>query len=182
MKNHFFIALKVSGVLTILLGLIYPLAITLFAQTVFPQKANGSLIVREGRIIGSHLLAQKFLSQGYFWARPSASDYGAVPSGASNQGPTSKVLKAALEERKAKGMTLDLLFASGSGLDPHISIDAALSQVGRIVQSRNLSESDKSKIVELIQQNTERRDFGLFGEPRVNVLLLNLGMDKISVN
>lgn len=182
MKNHFITSLKTLGALTILLGLFYPVAITLVAQGLFYKQANGSLIEHNGRIIGSSLLAQKTVSERYFWPRPSASDYGAVPSGASNLGPTSKALKKAVDERKANGLSHDLLFTSGSGLDPHISMDAALSQVARIVQSRQLSENDKSKVVALIQQFQERRDFGIFGEPRINVLLLNIEMDKTFSN
>lgn len=178
MKTHFITSLKVLGILTVLLGLVYPLAITLVAQGFFNKQANGSLVEHNGRIIGSSLLAQKTVSENYFWPRPSASDHGALPSGASNLGYTSKVLKQAVDERKAKGLTHDLLFASGSGLDPHISIDAALSQVSRIVQARQLSDNDKVKTTELIQRLVERRDFGFLGEPRVNVLILNIEMDK----
>lgn len=182
MKNHLMTSLKVLGVFTVLLGFIYPVAITLVAQGLFGKQANGSLIEHGGRVIGSSLLAQKTVSEKYFWPRPSASDFGAVPSGASNLGYTSKALKQAVDERKARGLTHDLLLSSGSGLDPHISMDAALSQVPRIVQSRLLSENDKSKVVDLIQRFYERRDFGIFGEPRINVLLLNIEMDKTFSN
>jgi len=182
MKTQLIISAKVMLFLSLLLGVLYPIAMTVVAQTFFSEKANGSLIEHEGRIVGSRLMAQKTVSEKYFWPRPSASDYGAVPSGASNLGPTSKALKAAIDDRKSKGHTHDLLFASGSGLDPHISKDAALSQLPRIVQSRQLSENDKIKLATLVQQFEERRDFGIFGEPRVNVLLLNLAMDKTFSN
>jgi potassium-transporting ATPase KdpC subunit len=178
-KNHFVTSFKVLGVLTVLLGFIYPLTVTFVAQQFFYEQANGSLIKQEGRILGSSLIAQKTVSEKYFWPRPSASDYGTVPSGASNQGYISKALKQAVEERKAKGLTHDLLFTSGSGLDPHISKDAALGQVSRIVQVRQLSEDDKVKVTEMIERLEEPRDFGFLGEPRVNVLHLNIEMDKI---
>lgn len=182
MKQHFITSLKAMTFFSVVLGVVYPVVITFFAQTFFPQQANGSLIERDGKIIGSHLIAQKTTSDRYFWPRPSASDYGAVPSGASNLGPTSKVLKQAMQDRKAKGMALDLLFASGSGLDPHISLDAALSQVERIVQSRQLSDNGKTGIVELIRRSVEPRDFGIFGEPRINVLQLNIEIDKMALH
>lgn len=182
MKNQIITSIKVLGIFTVLLGVIYPLAIALVAQGFFPKQANGSLVELSGRTVGSSLLAQKTVSEKYFWPRPSASDFGANPSGASNLGPTSKVLKQAVEERRAQGLSSGLLFSSGSGLDPHISIDAAISQVPRIVQSRLLSETDGSKIVELIHRSLEKRDFGILGEPRINVLLLNIEMDKTFSN
>lgn len=182
MRNQFLSSIKALGILTVLLGVVYPMAITAVAQAFFPNQANGSLIEQDGRIIGSSLLAQKTVSEKYFWPRPSASDFGATPSGASNLGPTSKALRLAIQERKKQGFSHDLLFASGSGLDPHISLDAALSQVPRIVQSRLLSENDAGKMVELIQGSLENRDFGILGEPRVNVLLLNIKMDKAFSN
>jgi potassium-transporting ATPase KdpC subunit len=182
MKNSFIISLKVFVLLTIVLGFIYPASITLVAQFFFPEKAHGSLIERNGQIIGSKLLSQKTLADKYFWARPSASDYGANPSGASNLGPTSKALKNAIDARKSQGLVADLLFSSASGLDPHISLDAALSQVSRIVQSRHLSEDETQQVVELVHRSLERREFGIFGEPRINVLLLNIGMDNTFVN
>lgn len=168
--------------MTVLLGFIYPLGITLVAQGFFPHQANGSLVNWNGRTVGSSLLAQKTVSEKYFWPRPSASDFGAVPSGASNLGATSQALKKAVEERKGQGLSQDLLFSSASGLDPHISIDAALSQVPRIVQSRLLSENDSGKLVEMIRSSQEKRDFGIFGEPRINVMLLNMEMDKTFSN
>ncbi len=179
MRSHLLTSFKVLLVLTFVLGIIYPVSMTLFAQSFFSKKANGSLVEINGQIVGSTLLAQKFVSQRYFWSRPSASDYGAVPSGASNLGSTSKVLKQAIIERKSKGQVPDLLFSSASGLDPHISFDAALSQVPRIVESRQLNESDKKRIIQLIRQSEEPRDFGIFGEKRINVLLLNIEIDKI---
>jgi potassium-transporting ATPase KdpC subunit len=182
MKNHIMTSVKVLVILTLLLGLIYPLSITGVAQTFFPDRANGSLVELNGKIIGSTLLAQKTVSEKYFWPRPSASDYGANPSGASNLGPTSKVLKQAVEERRARGFSKELLFTSASGLDPHISIDAALSQVQRIVQSRLLSEDSKNKIVDLVHRSVEGRDFGVFGEPRINVLHLNMELDRTFSN
>lgn len=182
MKNQMIVSFKVLGLMTLLFGIIYPLGVTLVAQVFFPKQANGSLVRIGDRTVGSSLLAQKTTSEKYFWPRPSASDFGAVPSGASNLGPTSKAFRQAVAERKEKGLTHDLLYASGSGLDPHITLDAALSQIARIVQSRNLGENGQVQIQEMIQQRLERRDFGIFGEPRVNVLLLNLEMDKTFSN
>lgn len=178
MRSHFVISLKILLLLTLVLGLIYPVAMTLVAQNLFKHQAKGSLVEQGGRIIGSRLLAQKTVSDKYFWPRPSASDYGANPSGASNLGYTSKALKQAVDERRANGFTDDLLFASASGLDPHISINAAFGQVDRVVQARSLSESQKDELIGIIQRSVEKRDFGLFGEPRINVLVLNIELDK----
>lgn len=160
--------------LSLIGGILYPLCVTLVGQTFFSEKANGSLVRVDNQVIASELLAQKVESSRLFWSRPSASDYGAVPSGASNQGPTSTVLKAAVQERKAQGLVGVLLFASGSGLDPHISNDAATSQFPRIVQSRNLNDNEKVELIEMVKKSVEKRDLGFLGEERINVLKLNL--------
>jgi len=178
MKSAFMPALKIFAVLTVVLGIAYPLAVTLIAQSLFSEKANGSLIVRDSKVIGSELIAQKIESPRYFWPRPSASDYAAVPSGASNQGPTSKALFDVVAERRAKGATGEMLFASASGLDPHISLDAAIGQVPRIVQARSLGDKEAMELRRMVNAAVERRDFGFLGEERINVMKLNLSLDE----
>lgn len=173
---------KVLLVLSLILGVFYPLSILLVGQVFFNEKANGSFIIKDGTIIGSSLLAQKFSSAKYFWSRPSATDFGTVPSGASNLGPTSAALKASIEARKNQGLSDDLLFASGSGLDPHISMNAALSQLPRIVQIRDLSDNQTEELKKLIERMVEGRDLGFLGEERIHVLRLNLALDQYFVN
>jgi potassium-transporting ATPase KdpC subunit len=175
-------------VLTITLGVIYPLAVWGVAQIVFPHRANGSLIKNErGEIVGSELIGQRFSSDKYFHSRPSAAGngYDAGASGGSNLGPTSQKLiervksaAAALQAENPKTpIPADLVTTSASGLDPQISPAAAEFQIPRIAKARNLSEGDLRK---LVAKFTEDRDFGIFGEPRVNVLKLNLELDKSS--
>jgi len=166
-------------VLTVLTGIIYPLAMTGVAQLLFPRQANGSRVMGNGNLVGSELLGQKFESPRYFWPRPSAGDYATVASGASNKGPTSAELKKAIDERRAIFGTdapVDLLTASASGLDPHISPEAARSQVARVAAARNISIQ---KLSELIDQTIESPQFGFLGEPRVNVLRLNRALDQL---
>lgn len=173
-------ALKVFSLLTVLTGIVYPLLVTGVSQVVYNDKANGSLIIKDGTAVGSEYIGQNFKSEKYFWPRPSAIEYNPLPSGATNLAPTSAALKQAYDERKLKGFTYEMLFASASGLDPHISPGAALSQVSRIVESRaGLSEE---VIVKLIGQMTEKRDFKILGEERVNVLKLNLQLDDLNQN
>ena len=172
-------SLRIYVVLTLLTGIIYPLAMTGVAQLLFPNKANGSRIVENGKLVGSDLLAQKFESQKYFWPRPSAADYATVASGASNKGPTSADLKKSIDERRAKygsDAPVDLLTASGSGLDPHISPEAARSQIQRVADARGMSIQ---QISALVDQVTEPPQFGFLGEPRVNVLRLNKALDQL---
>lgn len=182
MKTHIYTSMKIFVFSTIILGIVYPLSVTLVAQLFYKNKANGSLIEKNGVTIGSELIAQKFTSARYFWPRPSASDYGAVPSGASNLGPTSDSLKRTISERKSAGLIEDLLFSSGSGLDPHISMNAALGQVPRIVQSRVLGENQALELKKLVLSFVESRDFGFLGEERINVLKLNLALDQHFAN
>jgi len=172
-------SLRIFLVLTLLTGIIYPLAMTGIAQLLFPKQANGSRIVENGNLIGSELLAQKFESPRYFWPRPSAGDYATVASGASNKGPTSADLRKAIDERRATfgpDAPVDLLTASGSGLDPHISPEAARSQLARVAAARNISIQ---KLSELVDQTIEPAQLGFLGEPRINVLRLNRALDQL---
>jgi len=179
--------------MTILTGVIYPLLMTGIAQLSYPSKANGSLIIRDGKIIGSELIGQKFDSSIYFWSRPSATGYGAVPSGASNYGPTSDTLKKQKIIRSLyfaekndvmnpDAIPLEMIFASGSGLDPDISGKAALLQVDRIVRARNFSDSKKADLVKIIGEITKKPQFLVLGEGRINVLNLNLALDNLDKN
>jgi K+-transporting ATPase ATPase C chain len=190
MKTQTIISIKFLLVMTILTGVIYPFFMTGVAQLAFQAKANGSLIMKDGKIIGSELIGQKFDSSIYFWSRPSAIDYNPIPSGASNLGPASDKLKKQVEERRKLFATInsiadtltipkEMLFASASGLDPHISPEAALLQLRRVAMARNLNETQKQKIEQLIKNNTEEPQFFLFGEPRINVFRLNLALDSI---
>jgi K+-transporting ATPase ATPase C chain len=172
-------------VLTIITGVIYPLAVLVIGQTVFHHTANGSLIVKEGKIIGSELIGQKFISDKYFWGRPSAVDYSTMPSGASNLGPISKDLKKDVESRKElllKSKPEDfhtfppeLLFSSGSGIDPGLRLSAVNYQLDRVAKARNI---DKSKIEDVIDQYTHTAII-FMGVPRVNILKLNLALDAL---
>jgi len=190
MKTQTIIALKFLFVLTILTGIIYPVVMTGIAQVTYPSKSNGSLISKDGKIIGSELIGQKFDSTIYFWSRPSAIGYNPIPSGASNYGPTSDTLRKLVTARRAMFAAAnsvtdgtivpkEMVFASGSGLDPHISPEAALMQVGRISVARHFDNTQKEKLLEKIKDLTENPQFLCLGEPRINVLMLNLELDKI---
>ena len=188
MKDEIRPALTMLLLLTVLTGLVYPLAVTGLAQLLFPDQANGSLIVREGRVIGSRLIGQYFDKPEYFWSRPSATapfPYNAAASGGSNLGPTNPVLIEAVNARVAAlraadpgndlPIPVDLVTASGSGLDPHISPAAAFYQLGRVARARGIEES---VLRDLVAQYTQGRQLGVLGEPRVHVLLLNLALDE----
>ncbi len=190
MKTQTIIALKFLLVMTILTGIIYPLFMTGVAQLTFPSKANGSLIKKDGKIIGSELIGQKFDTTIYFWSRPSAIGYNPIPSGASNFRPTSDTLKKQVTARRtsfanANSMTeisaipKEMIFASGSGLDPHISPEAAYLQLDRVAKARKFNESQKHNVKLLIKNKTEGLQYSIFGEERVNVLALNLELDQI---
>ena len=164
--------------MTLLLGVAYPLTITVLGKFAFPVRSQGSLFVTDDKVVGSELIAQKFTGAGYFWSRPSAIDFAAQSSGASQKSVTSGELKKAYEERLnflGEGAPIDLLWASGSGLDPHISVGAAKFQVPRIAKTRNVSEE---KLLGLIKNETEERFLGFMGQPRLNVLELNRILDK----
>ena len=184
------ISLKVFLFFTVLTGIIYPLFITGIAQLAFPAKANGSLIVKGGKTAGSELIGQQSDSAVYFTSRPSAVSYNPLPSGGSNYGLTSIKLKNLVTERKRQfiafnrldslaGIPSEMLFASASGLDPHISPQAALLQVDRIANARNFNHVQKEKLLKCVQALTEPPQFLCLGEMRINVLLLNLETDKI---
>lgn len=180
MKNTL-IAIKAFIILSILLGLIYPLAITGIAQVVFSQNANGSLIVDNGQVVGSNLIAQKFDNPKYIYPRPSAVDYNATGSGASNLGPSSKKLMEQVKARVEKfgqktHLPPDAILTSASGLDPHISIENAKLQAKRVSKIRNISEAQMNK---LIEENTDRELLGIWGQEGVNVLKLNIALDKL---
>lgn len=170
--------------LVVLTGLVYPLALTLFGYLLMPHSSAGSLISDEQTLVGSILIGQQFKSPRYFWPRPSTSGYNSLHSGGSNLSPTSAELKELVETRaqrlsryhpSAEPIPPDLLFASGSGLDPHISVAAAYYQAGRVADARHI---DKERVYELIQSHIEKRFLGFLGETRVNVLLLNRALDN----
>ena len=185
MKKHFITAILMTVVTTILLGIIYPFVVWGLAQVIFPKQANGSLITSNGKLVGSQLIGQPFSSPGYFRSRPSAAGnagYDASNSSGSNLGPTNKMLidrmNADIQKAQAENpgvpVPIDVVTTSGSGLDPHISPEAAAFQVPRVARERQMSEADVNA---LINKHTEGRQLGFLGEPRVNVLELNLDLD-----
>jgi K+-transporting ATPase ATPase C chain len=175
--------------LTLLTGIIYPLAVTGLSQVIFPYQANGSIIARNGKPVGSALIGQEFDDSEYFWGRPSATTpypYNGSSSSGSNLGPNNPDLIKAVQSRiqalhtadpaNTAKIPVDLVTASGSGLDPHISPAAAEYQVRRVALARGI---DEAKVRALVAANTEGREFGILGEPRVNVLKLNLALDDL---
>jgi K+-transporting ATPase ATPase C chain len=186
-KKNLFISIWYTLATTVLLGILYPLAVTGLAQVVFPKQANGSLIQQNGKLMGSHLLGQPFTAPGYFWSRPSAAGaagYDPTASGGSNLGPTNKALidrvNSSVQQLQPTNpsapIPIDLVTTSGSGLDPDISPASAEFQVPRVARERGMSEQDVSA---LVAKHTKGRQLGFLGEPRVNVLDLNLDLDAI---
>jgi K+-transporting ATPase ATPase C chain len=172
--------------LTLLTGVVYPLIVTGIAWITFPAKSEGDFITVNDKIVGSKLIGQKFESNKYFWSRPSANDYNGLISGGSNLGPTSIALKKAVDERRKKfagsqEVPPDLLFASGSGLDPHITPEAAYYQIDRIAKARGMDNPDGlAKLQNLVNDAVEKPFWHYLGHQRVNVLLLNLKLDNIA--
>ncbi len=187
MLSHLRPAFFMLIMMTVLTGLIYPLAITGIGQVAFSNSANGSLISKDNTVVGSHLIGQAWTSDKYFWGRPSAAGkgYDAAASSGSNLGPTSKALIDRINGdiqklRQAGDKTLlpaDSVTASGSGLDPHISPQYANLQIARVAKARGVAEK---KIKAVVRANTQNSALGLFGEPRVNVLMLNLALDGLN--
>ena len=185
-------ALMAILIFTLMTGILYPLMVTGIAQLVFPRQANGSLIVRNGQTLGSDLIGQQFDAPKYFWGRLSATGpfpYNAAASSGSNLGPSNPALLDAVQTRigtlkavdptNTQPIPVDLVTASGSGLDPDISVAAALYQIPRVARARSMSET---AVRALVDQFTQGRQFGFLGEPRVNVLELNLALDGINPN
>jgi len=184
------ISLKIFLFFTVLTGIIYPLFVTGIVQLTMPAKANGSLILKNNKLIGSELIGQRFDSVIYFSSRPSAVSYNPLPSGGSNYGLTNAKLKHSVDSLKNQFIVFnqldgntsipsEMLFASASGLDPHISPRAALLQVERIVKARQFDESKKQLLLKSITELSQSPQYLIFGEQRINVLLLNLKLDKI---
>ena len=187
MKKNFLISIWFTLATTLLFGIIYPLVVTGLAQVLFPKQANGELIRKDGNLVGSHLIGQPFTASGYFYSRPSAAGtagYDPTASGGSNLGPTNKALidrvNASVQQLQATNpnvtVPVDLVTTSGSGLDPDISPASADFQVPRVARERGMSEHDLRAVV---ANHTKGRQFGILGEPRVNVLDLNLDLDTM---
>jgi potassium-transporting ATPase KdpC subunit len=190
--KHLRTSLAVLLFLTVVLGGLYPLLVTGIGALAFPRLAGGSLVMRDGRTVGSRLIGQEFTDARYFHPRPSAGAYGARPSGASNLGPTSRALKQAYDQRRADWQQanpaadgasggfppMEMLFASGSGLDPDISPLAAEQQVPRVAAARRLSAAQADALLAMVRGREVGPQVGFLGEPRVNVLELNLDLDR----
>ncbi|HLP74832.1 MAG TPA: potassium-transporting ATPase subunit KdpC [Bacteroidales bacterium] len=184
------ISIKIFLIFTILTGFVYPIAVTGISRIFFPEKSAGSLIYKNNIAVGSSLIGQSFDTAIYFSSRPSAVNYKPLPSGGSNLGMTSENLRNTVKERidhflkinkidSSANIPSEMIYASGSGLDPHISLKSALLQQDRVASSRNFSDIQRKQLSELIKKHTEPPQFNLLGETRINVLLLNLDVDKI---
>lgn len=185
------ISLKIFLFFTILTGILYPLLMTGIAQVIFSAKANGSLIVKDNITIGSKLIGQQFDSTVFFASRPSVISYNPLPSGGSNFGLTNAKLKNLVNERKSQFIAFnnldsltfipsEMLFASASGLDPHISPEAALLQVNRVARARHFDNNQKKRLLQSIKDLTEMPQFFCLGEDRINVLILNLELNRLA--
>ena len=190
MNKLFFTAIKLFAVMTILTGVVYPFFVTISAELFFKEKASGSLVTVNDKIVGSKLIGQKFDQPGYFFSRPSAVSYNPLPSGGSNLALTNAKLKVQVNKRiedfcrvneidRTIAIPPEMVFASGSGLDPHISPEAAVLQVDRIVKTRNFSKEQKDILLKKVDSLTEVPLWGFIGKSRINVLSLNLEVDKI---
>ncbi|MDQ1332323.1 MAG: potassium-transporting ATPase KdpC subunit [Bacteroidota bacterium] len=190
MMKQIITSVKFLIVVTLITGILYPLLIAGIANLFFSEKARGSLVKRNEIVIGSALIGQNFENPEYFHGRPSAVEYNPIPSGASNLGPMNPVLENLVTSRKKKFLRENLLadtthlfpemlFSSASGLDPHISPESAMIQVERIAKARGFDQAEKLKLVDLIKNMSEIRQFSLLGEPRINVFLLNLKTDSL---
>ena len=184
MKRTIITSILYTVITAVLLGIAYPLAMTGIAQTFFRDKANGQLIVKDGQVIGSHIIGQSFTGAEYFHSRPSAAGtgYDASASSASNLGPTNKALidritASTATEQGVGNVPVDLVTASGSGLDPDITPDAAFYQIARISHERQIPAAI---LTNLVKEHIQKRQFGLLGEPRVNVLELNLALNQLT--
>ncbi len=188
MFNQLMPALRMLVIMTALTGVLYPLIVTGIAKVTFPRAANGSLIVADGKTLGSDLIGQPFDDPKYFWSRPSATSpqpYNGAASSGSNQGPRNPALADAVKDRlralrdadagNTAAVPVDLITASGSGLDPHISVAAGQYQIARVAKARGQTTD---QVQRLVVENTEGRTFGVLGEPRVNVLKLNIALDR----
>jgi K+-transporting ATPase ATPase C chain len=184
------VSIKIFLLFTVLTGILYPCFVTGIAQLFFPYKANGSLVSKDNKIVGSALIGQPFDTCIYFNSRPSATNYDPLPSGGSNYSVTNKKLINLVASRKRTFVAensldslveipAEMLFASASGLDPHISGDAALLQINRISKARNFNETQQQRLKQLIKNQTESSSIFWFGRERINVLLLNLELEKI---
>lgn len=190
MKKHIITGLRFLTLMIFLTGVVYPGIVTAITSILFHKEARGSLVERNGVIIGSELIGQNFDSLKYFWSRPSVNNYNPLPSGASNLGLSNPLLINKINKRKEDFLLVnkikqeinippDMVTASASGLDPNISPEAALMQVSRVARARGMDIIRQDQLIDLINDMTEKRQFSLLGEPRINVFLLNLSLDSL---
>ncbi|MFZ4620623.1 MAG: potassium-transporting ATPase subunit KdpC [Bacteroidota bacterium] len=190
MKTTFLPAFRLLLVLTVLTGVLYPLGMTLLTQIIFPYQSNGSLIQKNGTVIGSELIGQQITGDKYFHPRPSAIDYAPMPSSGTNWGPTDRRMRDSVIARSSRFIALnhlpagtivpkEMLFASGSGVDPHISPEAARMQIERIAAVRGFTKEQTAAVKKIVEKLSEGPQLQLFGDPRVNVLKLNIALDGL---